>query len=382
MAVKIVQLDTYRIAIPMRSFEHAAASRDVAEGIVVRADFSDGSSGWGECLPRSYVTGETLETVVADLEEVVYPACGRQDFDSPDCLGAMGGRAGERCMNAAWGAVELAAADRLLEKSGRLADEAGEWVGLSGAIAGRVSGILGSADPAKTAKRLRLMRWFGLRDFKLKLGFGDEVDRENLRLVHRRLKAGIARGRRSLRVDVNGGWSVEETPERVAGLKAYDICVVEQPAFCGAAQLAELAPKCELPLMADESLLTGEDAALLLKRPSVWWNIRLSKNGGLSRSLGLARLAAANGIPFVVGAMVGESSILSAAQRRLLQACGPARFVEGNYGRFLLADDLCRRSVQFGYGGRLAVLRGPGLGVRVDPHKLQMYGTLVKSLRE
>ena len=64
MALQPIQLDIYRTAIPMRSFEHAAASRSLAEAIVVRVSFSDGRCGWGETLPRPYVTGETLETVV------------------------------------------------------------------------------------------------------------------------------------------------------------------------------------------------------------------------------------------------------------------------------------------------------------------------------
>jgi glucarate dehydratase len=80
--------------------------------------------------------------------------------------------------------------------------------------------------------------------------------------------------------------------------------------------------------------------------------------------------------------MVGESGLLSAAQCRLLQSAPEAvRFVEGNYGRWLLADDLTRPSPRFGYGGRLRAPSGPGLGVTVDAGKLARYGRLVASLR-
>jgi muconate cycloisomerase len=151
--------------------------------------------------------------------------------------------------------------------------------------------------------------------------------------------------------------------------------------FCSAADLVELARRCELPLIADESLLTMGDAqALLAAGQKVWWNIRLSKNGGLAHSLALANLAAERGVPFVIGCMVGESGILSAAQRRLLELAPPPRFVEGNYGRFLLRDDLTRPSLRFGFGGRLKTLRGPGLGVEVDLAKLDTSGRLVESL--
>jgi len=378
MGVRANRLDMYRTAIPMRSFEHAAATREVAEAVVVRVQFADGTVGWGETLPRPYVTGETPETVVADLAGVIWPAVAGVELADLSTAAAAIPTAGAdgRCMNAAACAVELALADRFLADGWRrgLARSAGR-------IDARVSGVLGSADPAKTARRLRLMRWYGLRDFKLKLGFGEDVDAENLRVVHGRIGRAVAAGRCTLRVDVNGGWAADETPERVGRLKRFGVCVVEQPAFCGPAELVELARRCELPLMADESLRTERDAEELLAEPRrVWWNVRISKNGGLLRAAALAAKAAESGAAVVVGCMVGESGILSAAQRRLLQVAPGVRFVEGNYGRFLLADDLTTRSIRFGYAGRLNVLSGPGLGVAVDAARLARHGSLVASL--
>jgi muconate cycloisomerase len=391
MAGRLRQLDLYLTAIPMRSFEHAAALRDVAQAVIVRTEFDDGTEGWGESLPRQYVTGETLDGVVDDIEQLLFPACRNLDFARPDCLSALPVSApGGRCINAALCAVTLAVESRKRGHSTFPCRVAANVetnteklnVPFSGRrIHARVSGVLGSADPARTARRLRLMRLYGLRDFKLKLGLGAEIDAQNLRLVHGRLRRGIATGELTLRVDVNGGWDAATTPDRVADLVPYGVCVVEQPVFCPAGQLAELAQRCALPLMADESLLTPDDAEILSRTRQVWWNIRISKNGGLVPALALAAKAAANAIPFTVGCMVGESSILSAAQRRLLQACPPPRFVEGNYGRFLLSGDLTTRSLRFGYGGRLGVLGGPGLGVQVDRRKLQQFGRMVRTLR-
>jgi len=372
VAVRIEQLDIYRTAIPMRRFEHAAAGRDLAEAIVVRAARSDGSAGWGETLPRDYVTGETLETVPRDIEEVLWPAVRGPDVSNLDRLSVIPNAAGDgRCINAALCAVELAVVSPLIGPGpgGRR-------------IAARVSGVLGSADPARTARRLRLMRWYGLRDFKLKLGFGDDIDAENLRLVGRRIGRAIRAGRCTLRVDVNGAWTADETPDRVAALAAHGVCVVEQPVFAPPTALVELARRCDLPLMADESLVTADDADELVREPRrVWWNIRISKNGGPLHAAALAREADENGVPFTFGCMVGESGILSAAQRRVLQGCPAPRFVEGNYGTFLLADDLTRPSPRFGYGGRLKRLKGPGLGVAVDPRQVARYGSLIRSLR-
>ena len=356
------EMRIYRTSIPMRRFEHAAAARAQAEAIVVRLTWPDGREGWGETLPREYVTGETLDSVVADLQERIFPAMksdGEGRILSVDADG--------RCMSAAAAALDIARYDAMTEELP------------AGAIVPRVSGVLGSADPSKTARKLRHMRLFGLRDFKLKLGFEAEVDRENLSVVSRKLSRGVRAGKLTLRVDINGGWSPTETPERIDELVQYGVCAVEQPTYCPAGELAELARRCSIPLMADESLITAADAeALLPTGAKVWWNIRLSKNGGVTGVSELAAMAVGNDIPFVAGCMVGESSILSAAQRRFLGSAGrSARFVEGNYGRFLLSDDLTVKTLRFGYGGRLKNLRRRGLGVKVDPDKLARYGRAV-----
>ena len=372
MNIHPIRLDIHRVAIPMRRFEHAAAARNLAENVVVRMEFSDGSVGWGETLPRDYVTGETLDTVLADLQETIWPALAGRELgpngEMPPDAPAVAAGEGGRCRNAALCAVESAVLWRCPDLPGR------------GRIAARVSGVLGSADPARTAKHLRLMRWFGLRDFKLKLGFDEDTDAENLRIVGGKLAGRIARGRGSLRVDVNGGWDATTAPERIAALKPHGVCVVEQPVIGSAGELVELAQRCELPLMADESLLTLADAdTLSAAGDRIWWNIRISKNGGPLQARRLARFAAEKNIPFTVGCMVGETSILSALQRVVLQQAPRPRFVEGNYGRLLLSDDLTDRSLRFGYGGRLTSL--PDLAA-VTPQggKLATYGDLVATL--
>ena len=364
--MKPARLDIYRTAIAMRSFEHAAASRNLAEAVVVRLELDDGSVGWGETLPRPYVTGETLDSVIDDLRQTFWPAVTGVALSRGGPLPELPHTVAGRCVNAARCALELALFDALGEAPRR-------------PIAARVSGVLGSADPAKTSKRLKLMWWYGLRDFKLKLGFGEQTDSDNLRIAHRRLGRAISRGKASLRVDVNGGWDADTTPHRVKALEQYGVGVVEQPVYCSAPELVELAKRCALPLMADESLLTLDDAQVLLAEPArIAWNIRISKNGGILAAARLAELAAQHGVLTTIGAMVGESSLLSAGQRRLLQMIPQPRFVEGNYGRFLLADDLTHKSLRFGYGGRLKALKGSGLGVRVEQAKLAAFGSLIE----
>jgi len=45
--------------------------------------------------------------------------------------------------------------------------------------------------------------------------------------------------------------------------------------------------------------------------------------------------------------------------------------VEGSYDRHVLIENLTRRPITFRYGGWARPLAGPGLGVRVDPERLE-----------
>ncbi len=386
MTAGLAQLDIYKTAIPMRSFEHAAASRSLAEAVVVKLTLSDGRVGWGETLPRQYVTGESTESVITDLSETIWPAIRDIPFTPAHFAQAMQGISGQgNCINAACCAMDLAGVNCLFDEMGQIDYEFLSIISgrarLRGEIDSKVSGVLGTSNPDKTARQLRLMRLFGLRDFKLKLGLGSDVDYHNLRAVHRQIGKGVVAGKYTFRVDVNGGWDADTTPERIAELADYGVCLVEQPVYCSPGELVDLSRKCGLPLMADESLLTGDDAAVLSQHPkNVWWNIRLSKNGGFLRSLAIAIEAHNHGVQFVLGCMVGESGILSTAQRRFLQMSPVPRFVEGNFGRLLLRDDLTKKSPMFGYAGRLKTPKGSGFGFKIDELKLEIYGDLVLTL--
>jgi muconate cycloisomerase len=384
------QLDIYRTALPMRSFSHAAAQRRLAEAVVVRLTYSDGHVGWGETLPREYVTGETMDSVVEDIAEQIWPACLDggllEPSEHPREIPATGGG---RRFNAAAAAVDIAALRRVFHEihkvSPTMLQELAGRPRLRNFIDAKVSGVLGWSDPGKTASRLRLMRWGEMKDYKLKLGLGEDVDRENLRIVHRKLRRKLRKGLATLRVDINGAWDVETTPERIEELKQYDICCVEQPVFCSAGKFVDLARRCSLPLMADETLLTDRHAKTLLDEPEkVWWNLRISKNGGMLPTLKLMQLAFEHDVPFTLGCMVGESSILAAAQRRVLQLGPPPRFCEGSFGRvLLLQDDFLRgrRSLRMGWAGSLKILNGDGLGIEVCQRKVDKYGQLVRTLK-
>ncbi|HVJ79925.1 MAG TPA: hypothetical protein VNC50_02550, partial [Planctomycetia bacterium] len=58
---RVVSLEAFVVRIPLKTtIRHASHSRDSSDNLVVRATLDDGSVGYGEGVPRDYVTGETV----------------------------------------------------------------------------------------------------------------------------------------------------------------------------------------------------------------------------------------------------------------------------------------------------------------------------------
>src|SRR5215212_281648 len=72
--MRIVELDVLEVRFPFRiSFGHALTSRKSSTNVVVVARAEDGNVGFGESVPRDYVTGETPSGAVARIRERLGP---------------------------------------------------------------------------------------------------------------------------------------------------------------------------------------------------------------------------------------------------------------------------------------------------------------------
>jgi len=383
-ALRIRAVEMRRLAIPMRvAFEHAQATRSTADPLVLRlsagAPFHE-LAGCGETLARPYVTGESPETVLDDLERVFLPAL--LDFhprsfpEALEFIDVLPFERDGRRLNAARAAIELALLDLAGQAFQRRASDVAGWAGLGGFGApgalrrARYSGII-LGGGAKARWLVWLQRRYGLRDFKLKVAVPDWPAR--LENAARALRGAIRAGRATLRVDANAGWTPQEAVAAIPQLEAAGVCAIEQPLRpAHDEELTQLATRTRCDLIADESLVSQADAAQLLESGGVQvFNLRIAKVGGLIPALRIAHMALAAGRDVQLGCLVGETSILTAAGLAFLEACPRVRFVEGAYGSFLLRRDIVRRPLRFGYGGRLSTPSGTGLGVEIDPAALE-----------
>lgn len=350
----------YRLTLPFKSsYKHHLAERTENETIVLRLRSENGHKGLGECIPRTYLTGET----VAAAEEaftgpLLDPFVGREFGSWGQLQGALN-EAAERAEAegnlAAFAAVDMALVDLWArEQDQPVAVALGgikRWLF-------DYSGPISAGTRWKTRRRALMFRVFGFRQVKLKVGFDGDLD--NLRLTRR-----ILGPRADIRVDVNCAWSREEALEKIKVMAESRITCVEQPVaaddFEGLGWLAERSP---VPIMADESLTGLASARRLcdLGAP-VMFNVRLAKCGGYLRSMAIVELARKRKLGWQLGCLVGETGILSMAGRHFAAATADYRYLEGSYGPHFLKHDVVKGRVGFGWRGRAKLLETPGLGL-------------------
>ena len=179
-------------------------------------------------------------------------------------------------------------------------------------------------------------------------------------------------------VDPNTGWSVAETINAMAGMRAHGLGYMEQPILRRDLRgMAEIRARSEgVPLMADESLFTIQDAAELANTRAVdVFCIKLYKVGGLLPARKIAAIAEANNILLNSGGLAVASQFEAAASAQFC-ATVPARRTFGAaefaFGVGPLGPDpLVAEGAMVLKNGKVAVPTGPGLGLVLDEQALQ-----------
>lgn len=369
--MRIARLDLFTFPVPFKVvFRHASASRDRAENIIVAVRSDCGKVGYGEGCPRSYVTGETVRSCIAFIRQ--QEASILADAGSVEGLRAWieGHRTAIDRNPAAFCAVELAILDLL----GKVADAPIEDViglpRLSRTF--RYSAILGDAPYPATWWQFRRYWRRGFRDFKIKLSGKAARDRR---------KIGLLRGKRDpdlrVRLDANNHWLAPEDCIRHIQDLSYDFFAIEEPLRKGdLAGFASVGAHCGCKIILDESLARPEQLDLLDGGEPWIANLRVSKMGGILRSLTLATKARERGIAIIVGAQVGETSLLTRAALAVANANRDnLAAMEGAFGTYLLRRDLTSPSLTFHGAGLLTAGSDfnpatAGLGLTVEAQLL------------
>ena len=375
---RISDLQIYVADLPFRKpFKHAAARRTSSDSLFLRCTTDTGVVGFGECLPRKYVTGETRDGAFALLKQSILPRLQGMEFASfeevKDFLLGCDGRAPadwvppERPQTAAWCAVDLALMDTFGKAFGKPAtlNRREKWPRHL-----RYSPVISSDAGLKTLLLVRLLRFP-----QVKVKVEKSVAEAQVKRVRK-----ILGKRCDIRIDANMAWKPDEALREFPALLQLGVSSCEQPVAPEDIDgLALLARSSKMSIMVDESIHHRESLALLIERKACnAVNVRVSKCGGLVASCNRCREALDAGLTVQIGCQVGESSLLSAAHMLLTSAVGRIAYAEGCFGRLLLREDPAEPMLMFRPGGRPPHLPdAPGLGVAVNEKTLRNYSSCV-----
>lgn len=170
---------------------------------------------------------------------------------------------------------------------------------------------IGINPPEVTQERVpKILEMTGAKALKIKLGSpeGREHDKSHFAAAAEAARPfGV-----SLRVDANGGWTVDEAIEMIRWLADRGVEYAEQPPAQGQEEgLHAVFKERALPIFLDESIRFSTDVPLYADRTD-GINLKLMKCGGVTEAVRIVATARAHGLKTMIGCM-SETSIAIAA---------------------------------------------------------------------
>lgn len=355
--------------IPIRRPHHFAALTITKQSLLlVRVQTEDGLEGIGESVTPGgpWWGGESVESMKATVDGYLAPCLVGEDYREIEPL-----RRKMRRMVAgtpfAKAAVEIALFDVWAKARGVPLHE------LLGGLCRRslpTAWALANADMDKDAEEAAAMRErHGFHRFKVKVGASDP--RTDVARIGRTIRAMGADD--SVRLDFNEAWDEPTATRWLPALEEAGVDLVEQPiARWNLAGMARLAERLAIPLMADESIWSIQDALEIARLAAAdVLALKIFKTGGLLEVRKIAAIAEAAGI-LCYGGSTLESSVGMAASVQLY--CTIPNLTAGCelFGPLWLADDIVETSVEV-RDGQVWLPEGNGIGVKLDEDKVERY---------
>lgn len=312
------------------SFGHSAAKRNYSDSVVFLIKVA-GVTGIGECAPRKYVTGEDYDSVSKDLIALPLKRLFEQLLsDNPRKIFEGIKNSGTEKFfgitlnNNSLCVFEMAVLD---------------W--LSKSLEMPLISLLTSINesPPKNAgvKISQVLDLdLGVEEFiknrgpfsfiKIKASNCRNENIRNVSFIRRNVPSDIP-----LSVDANMGWNLSDIISHIVKLKEIGVDYIEEPFIKNSwNDLNALRKETDVKIMLDESVNCKQDLVNAYNNSSIdALNVRVSKCGGLLKSIDIIKLAKELRIPFQIGVQVAECGPLINASRLLAQLYPEALTLEG-----------------------------------------------------
>ncbi|MFO1475715.1 MAG: dipeptide epimerase [Verrucomicrobiota bacterium] len=280
-----------------------AAGSDVASTLILTLIDESGLRGHGEAAPiRRY--GESVERLQTVLTEI-RPKSDNDIVTAIENHGIFQSSAAARCaLEVAWQDLRAKRRRQTVHDSFGLPFPQGNAV---------TSLSIGIDQPGVIREKVLAAAGFPI----LKLKVGSDSDRQNFQALREAAPEAL------VRIDANEAWADRETALRNIEAFAKDSRVefVEQPMPSSASpeDCAWLKERSPLPIVADESYHSAEDAARIATGFH-GVNVKLVKAGGLGPARDALQAARRAGLKTMLGCMV-ETSVLISAAAQLAGLC-------------------------------------------------------------
>ena len=204
----------------------------------------------------------------------------------------------------------------------------------------------------------------GFRAFKLKVGLDVDHDDECVRIMRQ-----VGGSEAQIKLDASGVWSVDQAIANIRRLEKHGLQGVETPTNPrDVSGLAQVRRSVGTPIIEHVGKDLGYALSLARERAVDVFNVATVSAGGLYRAKRLFALAEAAEIQCLLGSTV-ELGVGTAAQLHLAAANAPVTYPSDLIGPAMYVDDYLTAPFQY-ENGYLSVPTGPGLGVEIDPARL------------
>ncbi len=368
--MKILRVDTIPVTIPInpvRAIKGGRGSHTVSPFLLIKVHTDEGITGLGEVSCTPGWSGEDQVTAAHFIETHLAPLLIGEDPTEIERLTIR---------------LQRGIAGNPFTKSGleiALWDILGKAAGLP--LYRLLGGPVRAVVPTKFSvsgqppdRAAEIAAWAvaqGFQAMKVKVGLNPDEDVARVRAVRAAVGPGVRLG-----VDANGGWSPRVAIQTIRRLAEFGIAFVEQPVpALDVTWLADVRRRVDVPVMADESVYTLQDAMAVVRAAAAdALSVYVGKGGGIGPARKIAAVAEAAGLTCTVGSNL-ELGVASAAMIHLAMATpgiGAEEFPCDILGPFFYEDDVLAEPLPI-TAGEARPSERPGLGVELDEGKVERY---------
>ena len=360
--MKITKIVTRNVRIPLvYPAKWSGGIRHAAPAIILEIHTDEGIVGLGECV------GPTIPTLATIVNEEFAQFLIGQDPLRVELLTRRLEEFSRNYIKVAYHAIsgiEMA-----------LLDIKGKWLNtpvyqlLGGACKKEIgwAGYLFIDEPEINAKRALEYKNQGYKEIKIKVGRDLQTDADTLAAIRDAIGNDI-----KIRIDANMHWSLPTAVKWIKALEKYNIQYVEQPMpDYDLDGMAALRRAVDVPIATDESCSSVERVLEMVKRDSCdVFVVYVSEAGGLTRARTIASIADAVGKWCVMGTWAETGVATTAAAHVIASTTNFAFCNDSHY--MLQSDDILTQPLKI-VNGATALPTGPGLGVELDPQKMDEF---------